>query len=111
MAAIQIEVSPELAERLQRYQHALPRLLEKAVSELEQDEADQAPTEALQDSFVKEQIREVLREAGAVGPSTEAMLRHLRERTGQAWEPLPSRGQPSSEMIIDERKSRSWEEA
>ena len=37
MARIEIDVSPELAARLQRYHGELPRLLERALDEVERD--------------------------------------------------------------------------
>ena len=37
MARIEIDVSPELAARLQRYQGELSRLLERALDEVERD--------------------------------------------------------------------------
>ena len=37
MSRIEIDVSPELAARLQRYQGELPRLLERGLAEVERD--------------------------------------------------------------------------
>ncbi len=111
MATIQIEVSPELAERLQQYRHELPRLLEMVLRDMEHEAGDQTSSETLDDTVVKGQLKEVLRESGAAGPSAEAVHQYLRERVGQEWTPLAVGGQAASEMIIEERKSRSWEEA
>ncbi len=107
MATIQIEVSAELAERLQRYQHELPRILEESLHNLERENAVQQPSDQ-SDEETLQRIYEALCAAGAVGPTPEERRRHLAEHDD--WAPLEISGQPLSEMIIEERKSRSWDD-
>jgi len=107
MATIQIEVSAELAERLQRYQHELPRIIEQGLHELERGNTVQQPSNH-SDAETLQRVYEALRAAGAVGPTPEERRRHLAEHDD--WAPLVISEQPLSEMIIEERKSHSWDD-
>ncbi len=66
-------------------------------------EAEQPQPEDRREDAVEERTVDVLREAGAIGPNTEARRQYLVERAARNWTPLVVEGQPLSEMIVDER--------
>jgi hypothetical protein len=81
METIQIEVSPELAQRLRP-----------------------SPEELT----LQKQISVVLHQIGAYGADLETVRQYLGSHENQDWMPIQTNGKPASEMIVEERASRSW---
>lgn len=107
MATIQIEVSAELAERLQRYQDDLPRILEQGLREVEREPETQQSAPS-----TRQEILDALRSAGLVVESDPAVVaRYLAERRQRDSEPITVGGKPISELIVEERKQRWGEKA
>ena len=108
MTTIQIEVPASLAERLQRYQHDLPRILEQGLLEVERADADRSMAADPRDTVSEAQTEAVLRRLGATGPDADERRRYLAERELQGWTPPAAGDQSLSEMIVEERDSRPW---
>jgi len=106
---IQIQVSSELARRLRPYQRELPRILEWGLRRVEgETEAAAGAEPALEAMALQKRVVTVLRRAGAIGPDPEEMAQYLAQRENRRWTPIQAGGKPASQMIIEERDSRSW---
>jgi hypothetical protein len=109
METIQIEVSPELAQRLRPYQDELPDILERALRQVEQERERQAEARlSAEELALQRRISVALRQAGARGADPDAVTEYLDSRENQDWVPIQTNGMPASKMIVEERASRSW---
>ncbi|EDN65444.1 hypothetical protein BGP_6381 [Beggiatoa sp. PS] len=110
METIQIQVTTELAQQLRFYQNELPRLLELGLRLLKTENLKQIQTETahLTSLSKQEQTISVLRRSGANGPQAKAIAQYLAKPAVKNWQPIHARGQSASDMIIEERKSRVW---
>ncbi len=79
MARIEIDVSPELAARLQHYQGELPRLLERALDEVERDRGAEtrASEGALASLAWREQWQAFAQAVGEAWPAGTSALETL----------------------------------
>ncbi len=93
METIQVQVSPNLAQRLRSHYHELPQILEWGLRHVEGEE---------------QQLVSALNQVGATGPDPEVVVQYLQEQATEQWTPIPSEGKPASEMIVEERDSRPW---
>ncbi|OIO98528.1 MAG: hypothetical protein AUK03_01170 [Anaerolineae bacterium CG2_30_64_16] len=109
METIQIEVSSNLARRLQPYQNKLPRLLEWGLRVVEKETKARSDADLeLEMMAVQERTITTLREAGAIGADPEIISQYLAAGDTRAWQPIAAGGKPASEMIVEERDSRGW---
>ncbi|MEK8022066.1 MAG: hypothetical protein VSS75_034755 [Candidatus Parabeggiatoa sp.] len=108
METIQIQVTTELAQQLRFYENELPRLLELALRLIKRENLKQS--EPLHSTALsnQEQTISVLRRSGAIGPQAKDIAQYLAKPTVKKWQPIHASGQSASEMIIEERKSRVW---
>jgi hypothetical protein len=109
METIQIEVSPELAQRLRPYQDELSDILERALRQVEQEREMQAEAKlSAGELALQRQISVALHQAGARGADPEMVTQYLDSGENQDWVPIQTNGKPASEMIVEERDSRVW---
>ncbi len=101
MKTIEIQVSTELVQRLRPYQDDLARLLELGLRYLE----EKTITEPERKSYAQpEQIINVLRQAGTIGPDLPTITGYLAQPDNQKWQPIQASGKPASEIIIEQRR-------
>lgn len=94
MQTIQVEVPDDLAVELRPYRHQLPQLLQAGLQAFRQ--STQKPNE----ETVSAQIRRTLAASGRVRlPLPEPMTKPYVYHT-----PVPSTGQPVSEIAIEQRR-------
>jgi hypothetical protein len=109
METIQIQITEELAQQLRSYTNELPRLLELGLRLIKDGGVAQPVTQVEPTSLsVQEQAIRVLRKAGATGPDAKSIAQYLAKPIVTNWQPIRAGGKPASAMIIEERKSRSW---
>lgn len=107
MVIIQLEVPEDLAERLQQHQAHLADILERGLNELDEDIATSDDVDVERDEDAR--LEAALRAAGVRNPSVARRRRYMQSPEWQDWRPVPASGPPASDMIVTERKSRSWE--
>jgi hypothetical protein len=102
METIELQVSPELAQRLRQHTDQLPQILEWGLRHLEQEQG------LLEADIQRRRVREALQTAGlslsrSASPSTAGLL-----SSGQRAELSRrfSAGRPLSELITEEREDR-----
>ena len=57
---------------------------------------------------LQEKIISVLHLAGANGPQAKDITQYLAKPEVKNWQPIHASGKLASDMIIEERKSRVW---
>lgn len=105
METIQIEVTIDLATRLEPYKNDLSKLLELGLRCLEENQTHE-PNAILS----PQHVIDVLRRAGAIGPDLPIIANYLAQPETQAWQPIPTGGKPASEIIIDQRHGMNGDE-
>ncbi len=109
MEIIQVQVPSELARRLRPYQSELPRILEWGLRRIERETETKTRAESEPGAMaLQKQVIAALHRAGAVGPDPKDVAQYLAGRENQHWMPIQAGGKPASQMIIEERDSRSW---
>lgn len=93
-----MQVPSELAQRLRPYYNQLPQILEWGLRHLEREKTE---------TELQKQVVVALRQAGAAGPGPETIAQYLAEQETSHWTPIQAGGKPASEIIIEERASRS----
>ena len=106
METIQVEVSPELAERLRTYSSQLTQILEWGLHYVEAEEAPEVKSASLE----RQKTLDALRASGLMlelDPTLAARYQAGAETSRRT--PIYVKGKPLSEIIVAER-GPTWDE-
>ncbi len=108
MEIIQIRVPSSLAREVLPYQSELPRVLEMGLRQLKKRKTAQVDEAGDKDRNALEQTISALQQAGAIGPTPEAVSQYVATSENRSWNPISAPGKPASQIILDERQSYTW---